>query len=96
MSKTNLTGPLTIPMTNDYLFRALLQQNNKVLKGLISSLMHLPFYKIISVEITNPIELGKSINAKDFFLDVKVLLTVIQSSIWKCRLSTNITGRSVH
>ena len=74
MNKTNLTGPLTIPMTNDYLFRALLQQNNKVLKGLISSLMHLPFYKIISVEITNPIELGKSINAKDFFLDVKVLL----------------------
>lgn len=41
MNKTNLTGPLTISMTNDYLFRALLQQNNKVLKGLISSLMHL-------------------------------------------------------
>lgn len=74
MNKANLTGPLTIPMTNDYLFRALLQQNNKVLKGLISSLMHLPLAEIISVEITNPIELGKSINAKDFFLDVKVLL----------------------
>ena len=30
--------------------------------------------EIISVEITNPIELGKSIDAKDFFLDIKVLL----------------------
>ena len=74
MNQTNLTGPLTIPMTNDYLFRALLQQNNKVLKGLISSLLHLSLDEIISVEITNPIELGKSISAKDFFLDIKVLL----------------------
>ena len=74
MNTTNLTGPLTIPMTNDYLFRALLQQNNKVLKGLISSLLHLSLDEIISVEITNPIELGKSIDAKDFFLDIKVLL----------------------
>ena len=74
MNKTNLTGPLTIPMTNDYLFRALLQQNNKVLKGLISSLLHLTLEEIASVEITNPIELGKSINAKDFFLDIKILL----------------------
>ena len=74
MNQTNLTGPLTIPMTNDYLFRALLQQNNKVLKGLISSLLHLSLDEIISVEITNPIELGKSIDAKDFFLDIRVLL----------------------
>ena len=74
MNTTNLTGPLTIPMTNDYLFRALLQQNNKVLKGLISALLHLTLNEIFSVEITNPIELGKSIDAKDFFLDIKVLL----------------------
>lgn len=74
MNKTNLTGPLTIPMTNDYLFRALLQQNNKVLKGLISSLLHLPLEEMVSVEITNPIELGKSFDDKTFFLDIKVLL----------------------
>ena len=74
MNKTNLTGPLAIPMTNDYLFRALLQQNNKVLKGLISSLLHLPLEEIVSVEITNPIELGRSIDDKTFFLDIKVLL----------------------
>ena len=74
MNKTSLTGPLTIPMTNDYLFRALLQQNNNVLKGLISSLLHLPLEEIVSVEITNPIELGKSIDDKTFLLDSKVLL----------------------
>ena len=74
MNKTNLTGPLTIPMTNDYLFRALLQENNKVLNGLISSLLHLSLEEIISVEITNPIELGRSVDAKDFFLDIKILL----------------------
>lgn len=70
----NATGPVTIPMTNDYLFRALLQRNNKVLRGLISSLLHLPIAKISSVEITNPIMLGKSLHEKDFILDIKVLL----------------------
>ena len=68
------SGPLVIPMTNDYLFRALLQQNNKVLKGLISSLLHLSFAEINSVEITNPIELGSSVTDKTFILDIKVIL----------------------
>lgn len=37
------TGPVTIPMYNDYLFRALLQRNNRVLKGMICSFQyHLP------------------------------------------------------
>ena len=35
------TGPVLIPLTNDYLFRALLQKNEHVLKGLICSLLHL-------------------------------------------------------
>ena len=67
-------GKLTIPMTNDYLFRALLQQNNKVLTGLIASLLHLSPSEISSVEITNPIVLGESINDKTFFLDIRVNL----------------------
>ena len=37
----SLRGPLSIRMTNDYLFRALLQRNKKVLKALICSLLHL-------------------------------------------------------
>lgn len=69
-----VSGPVGIRMTNDYLFRALLQRNNKVLKGLICSLLHLPPEQVQTVTITNPIELGKEINEKTFILDIKVLL----------------------
>lgn len=68
------TGPLLIPMTNDYLFRALLQRNNQVLKALICSLLHLPIEQVRSVAIINPILLGESIDEKTFFLDVFVVL----------------------
>ena len=68
------TGPIMYNMTNDYMFRAILQKNKKVLKGLICSLLHLQPNEITSVDITNPIELGASIEAKDFVLDIKVLL----------------------
>ena len=71
---SHATGPIRIPMTNDYLFRALLQRNNHVLKGLICSLLHLTYEQVRSVIITNPIELGRAIEEKDFVLDVKCLL----------------------
>lgn len=73
-SWNSATGPLTIPMTNDYLFRALLQQNNKVLKGLICSLLHLAPESINSVIITNPIELGCAVDDMTFILDTKIVL----------------------
>ena len=68
------TGPVSIRMTNDYLFRALLQRSNTTLRGLICSLLRLRDNEVISVEIMNPIDLGKSVAAKDFFLDIKVSL----------------------
>lgn len=61
-------------MTNDYLFRALLQSDNHVLKALIASLLRLSVDDIYSADIQNPIELGKAIEAKEFYLDVKVLM----------------------
>ena len=67
-------GKLTIPMANDYLFRALLPPNNKVITDLIASLLHLFPSEITSVEITNPIVLGESTNDKTFFLDIRVNL----------------------
>ncbi len=67
-------GPVAIPMTNDYLFRALLQRNNNVLKGLISALLHLDPADISSVVITNPIELGRTIDEKYFILDIKLVM----------------------
>ena len=74
ISLDNVNGPLDIRMTNDYLFRALMQRNNKVLKALICSLLHLNMKSVSSVRITNPIELGKHIDDKDFYLYIKLEL----------------------
>ena len=68
------SGALIVPMTNDYLFRALLQRNNHVLKGLICALLHMDEADISSVIITNPIRLGDSIDNKTFVLDINVIL----------------------
>lgn len=73
-SYLNASGPVLYPLTNDYLFRAVLQKNNYVLKGLICSLLHLSPDEVESVTVSNPIELGKAIDKKDFFLDINVLL----------------------
>lgn len=70
----NVRGPVSIPLTNDYLFRALLQRNNRVLKALICSLLHLKISNVHSVTITNPIELGKTITDKEFILDIRIEL----------------------
>lgn len=68
------TGPLSIPMTNEYLFRAILQRSNYVLKGLVCSLFCLSPEEVTSVTIINPILLGESINEKTFFLDIFMIL----------------------
>ncbi len=70
----NATGEVQFTLTNDYLFRATWQQSEKALRGLVCSILDLQYEDIKSVEIMNPIELGKSIDAKDFILDSKVLL----------------------
>lgn len=69
------TGPIRFGMTNDCMFRAVLQHNNYVLKGLICSLLHLNPADVSSVEITNPIELGEAAaDDKEFILDINVSL----------------------
>ena len=70
----NAKGKIPYNMTNDYMFRAVLQSNNKVLRGLICALLHLQESDIRSVEITNTIVLGQSIASKEIRLDVNVLL----------------------
>ena len=67
-------GSFDYPLTNDYMFRALFQKNNKALKGLISSLLRLPIDEIHSVDITNPIVLGDEYTDKEFHLDIKAEL----------------------
>lgn len=74
LSYTDTTGVIQYNMTNDYMFRYILQKNEKVLRGLICALLNLKPEQIKSVEIQNPIDLSKSITGKDFILDIKVLL----------------------
>lgn len=74
ISLENATGEIRYNMTNDYMFRYVLQKNKKVLKGLISSLLHLNPQDMKSIEITNPINLSDDILGKDFILDIDVLM----------------------
>lgn len=69
----NQTGRLSYNMTNDYMFRAVLQKNTKVLKGLIGALLHLD-PESIDVKITNPVILGQSFANKDFVMDVNIII----------------------
>ena len=68
-SYLNATGPIPYGMTNDYMFRLILEKNNYVLKGLICSLLALSPNEISSVEIQNPILLNKTVDDKEFILD---------------------------
>lgn len=68
------TGNIDYGLTNDCMFRAILQKSRKTLIGLASALLHLNPEDIKDIEITNPIILGESINAKIFILDVNILL----------------------
>lgn len=70
----NATGPIDYQMTNDYMFHSVLQQNCRVLKSLICSLLYLNPQDIKSIQILNPIIPGESIDMKSFILDINILL----------------------
>ena len=70
----NATGEIPYNMTNDYMFRMVLQKNEVVLRGLICSLLHLNQEDIQSTQITNPLELGEDIDDKTFVLDIDIIL----------------------
>lgn len=68
------TGALRYTLTNDFLFKAFLQQNEEALKGLLCALLDLKKEDIKSITIMNPIEEGDSIEEKTLVLDIKLLL----------------------
>ena len=61
-------------MKNDYMFHAVLQKNEEVLRNLLATLLEMDEADIVSCHIENPIELGKEIEGKDCILDVKIKL----------------------
>ena len=68
------TGEIGFSLTNDYLFRALLQRDELTLKALVSSFLRIDSGEIRDIEVTNPIVLGESIFNKEYHLDVKVMI----------------------
>ncbi|MBP3459273.1 MAG: Rpn family recombination-promoting nuclease/putative transposase [Lachnospiraceae bacterium] len=68
------TGPIRFKLTNDYMFRAVFQKNQKILKSLIAALLHMQAETILTVEILNPIVLGENIDNKTIVLDLLVHL----------------------
>ena len=73
-----VTGVIQYKLTNDYMFRAVLQENEEVLRGLVCSLLNIANEEIKTIDITNPIILGETINDKDVILDLAILLNCNQ------------------
>jgi predicted transposase/invertase (TIGR01784 family) len=101
------TGKIAYGMTNDYMFKIVLESNLEVLKALICALLHL-LITDISIEVRNPIIPGEPVGNKEFILDIKVIMndnTVInlemqlrnlgnwidRSLNYLCRLYTNLS-----
>ncbi|MDC7289026.1 Rpn family recombination-promoting nuclease/putative transposase [Blautia schinkii] len=72
--KNEATGKIPYGFTNDYMFRAVFQKNQKALKGLLSAVLGMPQQEIVSCEITNPIILGEAIDDKTCVLDIRLVL----------------------
>ena len=68
------TGVLPVPMTNDYMFKAVCQKDQAALRSLISAVLHIDTEDIKSAHICNPIILGKAIDENEYILDTKVEL----------------------
>lgn len=72
------SGKILFGFTNDYMFRAVLQKNEKVLRGVLSAVLGIPLEEITSCQITNPIILGEAIDEKTCILDVRLLLNDVK------------------
>lgn len=73
-SYKDASGEIKYNMTNDYMFRYVLQQNKKVLKGLICAVLHLEPERVRTVEIQNPINMSEDVTGKEFILDIQVVM----------------------
>ena len=69
-----MTGELRFSMSNDYLFRALMQKDERTLKAIVASFLKVTIESISEIEVTNPILLGEDIDSKEYHLDIRTLL----------------------
>lgn len=68
------TGKLAFTLTNDYLFKVVLQRNENILRALLCSLLGLHPDSVHSVMIMNAIEPGATIHDKETALDIRLIL----------------------
>lgn len=68
------TGKLKYPLTNDFMFKAVMQRNETALKGLLCALLNMKMKDITAIRILNPIEVGGMIDEKMMMLDLKLEL----------------------
>lgn len=99
LNEEKLSGKIPFGFTNDYMFRAVLQKNEKVLKGILSAVLRIPPEEITSCQITNPIILGEAINEKTCILDVRLLLNNekqvnLEMQILSYKSAISATGRN--
>ena len=69
-----MSGPISFSMSNDYLFRALMQKDERTLKAVVASFLKVTPESISEIEVTNPILLGADIDSKEYHLDIRTLL----------------------
>ena len=69
-----VSGQLDYSLTNDYMFRALMQSSNDTLRHLLAALLPVPYEEIRSCEILNPIILGEAIDQKTCVMDIRVCM----------------------
>ncbi|MDE5819622.1 MAG: Rpn family recombination-promoting nuclease/putative transposase, partial [Lachnospiraceae bacterium] len=68
------SGKLSFPLTNDYMFKVVLQTDETILCALLCSLLDLMPGDIHSIVITNPFVPGATIEEKDTILDIRLIL----------------------
>ncbi|MBD5468823.1 MAG: hypothetical protein HDR21_11810, partial [Lachnospiraceae bacterium] len=68
------SGKLPFMLTNDYMFKVVLQTDETILCALLCSLLDLTPGDIHSIVITNPFVPGATVRDKDTILDIRLVL----------------------
>ena len=69
-----VSGKIPYPLTNDYLFRVVVQRHDRVLRDILCSMLSLKEEDIQSIRITNQIVPGERIDEKEYILDINLLM----------------------
>lgn len=68
----NAAGALPVPLTNEYLFRAMLQRNPCVLLSLVCACYQIGPDTVRSAVVVNPVLPGAPVGAKGLFAQVRI------------------------